>query len=167
MTGLQDYWLPWLISNIAALLILWASWRNTRLGRLLFVLLFGWAAWMNSTTALKNPDAYLEYANMSIPLYKRIIEGWFSDHITPIILLISLCQLCISVGFALKGNWVRWAGAGAILFFIGIAPLGVGSGFPFSVSAGIAAFLILKRKGHDYLWYGVRRVNRPGQVKSG
>ena len=152
MEHLKEYLLPYAISNIAAILILLASCKSIRLGRLLFVLLFGWAAWMNSTTALHNPEKYLEYAEMSIPLYRHIILGWFSQHITGIIVCIAICQLMIAVGMLLKNRWVKIACIGAIAFLLGIAPLGVGSGFPFSIFVSIAAFLIYRKSSHNYLW---------------
>jgi len=152
MEHLQQYLLPVIISNVIAILILLASWKLSRLGRLLFVLLFGWASWMNSTTALNTPEKYLEYAEMSIPLYSKLITGWFSLHITPTILSIAACQLLIAIGMMLNGWWVKLACIGAITFLLAIAPLGVGSGFPFSVFAGLAAFLIFRKSPHDYLW---------------
>ncbi len=152
MEHLKEYLLPYAISNITAILILLASWKSIRLGRLLFVLLFGWAAWMNSSTALHTPEKYLEYAAMSIPLYRNIILGWFSHHITAIILFIALGQLMIAIGMLLKDVWVNIACIGAIAFLLAIAPLGIGSGFPFSIFVSIAAFLIYKKSPHNYLW---------------
>ncbi len=152
MEKLQEYIVPYTISQVAALLILLASWKLPRLGRLLFALLFGWASWMNSTIALNTPEAYLEYAGMAIPLYSKFITGWFSEHITPLILLVASGQLMISIGMLLKGVWVKLACAGAILFLIAIAPLGVGSAFPFSIFTSLGAYLIYKKGPHNYLW---------------
>ena len=167
MEHLQQYLLPYIISNIAAILILLATWKWTRIGRLLFVLLFGWASWMNSTTAINTPEAYLDYADMSIPLYSNLITGWFSMHITPIILIIATGQLLISIGMLLKGALVKLACVGAIIFLLAIAPLGVGSAFPFSLFAGLAAFLIYQKSPHDYLWKkGHSKKNHPNQPQN-
>ncbi len=149
---IQEYLLPYTISQVMAIVILLASWKLPRLGRLFFALLFGWAAWMNSTTALKNPEAYLEYAEMSTPLYSKFITGWFSHHITEIILVVAAGQLMISIGMLLKDWWVKLACIGAFTFLLAIAPLGVGSAFPFSVFTCIAAALIYQKSPHDYLW---------------
>lgn len=151
MEHLREYLIPYIISNIAAILILLVSWKLPRVGRLLFVLLFGWAAWMNSTTAIHTPEKYLEYAEMSIPLYSKLINGWFSEHITPIILMIATGQLLISIGMLLKGVLVKLACVGAIVFLLAIAPLGVGSAFPFSLFTGLAALLIFIKEPHHYL----------------
>lgn len=152
MDHLREYILPYAISNVIAILILLASWKLPRLGRLLFILLFGWAAWMNSTTAINTPEAYLDYAEMSIPIYSKFITGWFSQYITPIILIIATGQLFISIGMLLKGIWVKLACIGAIVFLLAIAPLGVGSGFPFSLFTALAAFLIYRNSPHEFLW---------------
>jgi hypothetical protein len=152
MEHLQEFLIPYIISNIVAVLILLAAWKLPRLARLLFAILFGWAAWMNSTTAINTPEAYLEYADMSIPLYSKLINGWFSQHITPMVLLIASGQLMIAIGMLLKGMWVKLACVGAIIFLLAIAPLGVGSGFPFSLFAGLGAYLIFRQKPHLLLW---------------
>lgn len=152
MGHLREYLLPYLVSNAAAILILLTAWKSQKWGRLLFTILFGWAAWMNSKTALTHPEFYLEYADMSIPLYSKIINGWFSKHITAIILVIASAQLFIAIGMMLKGGWVKTACLGAIIFLLAIAPLGVGSAFPFSVFTSMAAYLIYRRPSHAYLW---------------
>lgn len=152
MGHLREYLLPYLISNVAAILILLIAWKSQKSGRLLFAILFGWAAWMNSKTALTHPEFYLEYADMSIPLYSKIINGWFSKHITSIILIIASAQLFISIGMMLKDGWVKAACVGSIIFLLAIAPLGVGSAFPFSVFTSIAAYLIYRKSPHPYLW---------------
>jgi len=149
---LKEYLLPYAISNVAAIFILLATWKSMRLGRLFFVLLFGWAAWTNSATSLNTPEKYLEYADMSLPLYQNIIRGWFSYHITGIIVCIAFGQLLIALGMLLKDAWVKIACIGAIVFLLAIAPLGVGSGFPFSIFVSMAAFLIYRKPPHDYLW---------------
>lgn len=66
--------------------------------------------------------------------------------------LISAGQGAIAIGFLLKGWWVKLAGIGAILFLLAIAPLGVGAGFPFSITVSIAAFFILQKDVLNYIW---------------
>lgn len=55
------------------------------------------------------------------------------------------------------GWWVKWACIGTIIFLAAIAPLGVGAGFPFSVTVSIAAWFIIRRDDLDYLWNSVAR----------
>ncbi|MDH4058516.1 MAG: hypothetical protein OEU76_07110 [Cyclobacteriaceae bacterium] len=152
MNYLEVYLVPYLISNLVALLILWAAWKKPTLARLLFALLFIWACAMNLFTALTNPSDYLAYANMAPDWYKDFIEGWFADHITVMVTLIAIGQGAIAIGMLLLKPWVQLACVGAILFLLGIAPLGVGSAFPFSITASAAAYLIFRKKELTYLW---------------
>lgn len=154
MKGLENtaYLIGYIISNIVGIFILWAAIRKPKLARLLFVLLFGWACWMNYTTAHNRPELYLEYADMSFNWYSDFINGWFKENITSMVTMISIGQGLIAVGMLLKGIWVKLACIGAIVFLISIAPLGVGSGFPFSITVSLAAFIILKKDDLNNLW---------------
>ncbi|HEY6502811.1 MAG TPA: hypothetical protein VIZ28_02440 [Chitinophagaceae bacterium] len=152
MQGLEQHLLPYIISQVASLVILFAAWKNTRIGRILFALLFFWAASVNMYMGLTDPGIYLEYAGMALPFYRDFINGWFNDHKEIIIPLIAAGQLSIAAGMALKNRWVQWACIGTIVFLLAIAPLMVGSGFPFSITVSAAAWLILKRDDFDYLW---------------
>ncbi len=153
MEAFKQYLIPLLISNIAAILILLAALWKTKLARLLFVLLFGWACWMNYTTSHNTPEAYLEYAALTpFGFYRDFINGWFKEHITLMVTFISFGQLCIAAGMLLKGWWVRLACIGAVVFLMSIAPLGIGSGFPCTVIASVAAYFIWKKDDLNYLW---------------
>jgi hypothetical protein len=52
----------------------------------------------------------------------------------------------------LKGVWVKLGCIGIILFLSGIAPLLVGSAFPFSITVSIAAILIYKNDDKNFAW---------------
>ncbi len=152
MENLQTYLVPYLISNGVALLMLWAAWKKPSIARLLFTVLFGWACWINLKTALTNPSAYLNYSSMAVGWYRDFINGWFSQNITLMVSFIAVGQGLIAIGMMLNKPWVKLACMGAILFLIGIAPFGVGSAFPFSITASAAAWLILRKQNLDYLW---------------
>jgi hypothetical protein len=122
------------------------------MARLLLAALFLYAAIFNMQLSIRNPDKYLEYAPMALPFYRRFIEGWFSHYNYIVVPLIAVGQLIISLGFLLKGWWVKWACIGAIVFLLAIAPLMVGAGFPFSIVVSIAATIVLKKDKRDYLW---------------
>lgn len=153
MDLLQEYWVPYTISNsIAIVLLLVAIWRP-RLARFLFMLIFAWASWINYTTVHNNPEGYLDYASFTpFDSLKDFIMGWFQENITVMVTLISFGQGVIALGMLLKGWWVKLACVGVIIFLLAIAPLGVGSAFPFSIIAGAASYFILKKDGFDYLW---------------
>jgi hypothetical protein len=132
-------------SNVAALLILLASWRRRNLGRFLFFALFLWAAQINLRTAIGNPGAYLEYARWAIAPYRAFILGPFARHAGLIVGAIAVGQFAIAILVVLRGRAVRLGMFGAITFLLAIAPLGRGSAFPFSLVTSLAAVLLMRR----------------------
>ena len=158
MTGLDEYLIPYIISQVASIIILVVAWKNTRWARWLFALLFFWASGINMFLGITNPNVYQEYADMAIPFYRDFINGWFSHNNHIIIPLIAIGQFCIAMGMLLKGIWVKLACAGSILFLLSIAPLLVGSAFPFSITVSLAAILIYRNDDKNYAW---KRQLRP------
>jgi len=152
MENLELYLIPWVIANVSGLIIIIVAYKWSKWGRILFSLLFGWACFINYTTVHATPEVYLEYASMALPLYSRFIEGWFSENIISMVTLISAGQGAIAIGFLLRDWWVKLAGIGATLFLLAIAPLGVGAGFPFSITVSVAALIILKKDELKYIW---------------
>lgn len=153
MDLLGEYFIPWILSNSIAILFLIASVRKPKLARLLFVILFVWACGVNYTTVHKTPNDYLNYAALTpVTLYSDFINGWFKSHIITMVTLISVGQGLIAIGLLLKGWIVRFACLGAIVFFLAIAPLGIGSAFPFSLIAVTALYFILKNDDLNLLW---------------
>jgi hypothetical protein len=148
----QTYLIAYIISNVVALVLLYCASTWPRIGRLLFVLLFAWASWTNWGTALSTPEAYLDYANLTfLDLYRQTIHGWFSEHIVLAVGIIATCQALIAVSMLLKGVLFKIGAAGAILFLVGIAPLGVGAAFPATLIMALAMG-VLMNKSHTYLW---------------
>lgn len=131
MELLKEYFVPWLLSNSIAILILVAAIRKTKLARLLFALLFGWACWINYTTAHYNPEEYLNYAVLTpFDLYRDFIKGWFKEHIIIMVTIIAFGQGLIALGMLLKGWMVRLACFGAIVFSWQSHPLVLVQDFP-------------------------------------
>ena len=84
MKGLENstYLIAYIISNLVGILLLVLALRQPRLTRLLFLVLFLWASWTNWGIVLKQPAAYLDYADFTfLQVYKIFITGWFSEHI--------------------------------------------------------------------------------------
>ena len=152
MNGLDDYMIPYTISQIVSIVMLIVAWKNTRWARWLFAFLFFWASVTNMYFGVTNPNVYQEYADMAIPLYRDFINGWFSHYNYIVIPLIAIGQFCIAVAMLLNNNWVMLACIGSIIFLLSIAPLLVGSAFPFSITVSIAAFLIYKNDDKNYAW---------------
>ena len=152
MEGLQEYLVPYFISQAASLFILIAAWKRTRWARWLFSALFLWASATNMYIGLTDPDSYLDNAKFAIPLYQDFINGWFSHYNHIIIPLIAVGQFFIATGMLLHGGWVKLACIGSIIFLLSIAPLMIGSAFPFSITVSIAAVLILTDDDKNYIW---------------
>jgi hypothetical protein len=153
MKGLDNYLASYIISNVVAVLMLLAAWKTSKIARGLFFLLFIWAAYTNYNYAIYNPDAYLEYANLSLlNVYVQFIQGWFSRHVVAAVSFIATCEALIGISMLLKG-WIFKTGCiGAIIFLLAIAPLGVGSGFPCTVIMAAALLLISKKTASQYIW---------------
>ena len=143
MNELDGFLVPYLISQAASVVILITALKKTKWARVLFALLFFWAAGTNMYLGITKPDTYQEYADLAIPAYSDFINGWFSHYSYIIIPLIAIGQFLIGSGMLLKGWWINAACVGAIIFLLSIAPLMVGAAFPFSITVSIAAWLIL------------------------
>jgi hypothetical protein len=99
------------------------------------------------------PGFNLTYAKLdALPVYSNFIYGFFSQHITPIVFSISVGQFFIALGLVLNKNWTKLACIGGIIFGLAIAPLGVGSAFPSTVSMAVAFYILLKKYEHDFIW---------------
>jgi hypothetical protein len=144
--------IAYIASNIVGILFIWVAVKKPRLARLLFFLLFAWACWTNYRTAHRTPEVYIDYAKTSIKIYADFIHGWFKDHILWMVSLIAVGQALIACGMLLKGLLVKAACIGAIVFLLSIAPLGLYAGFPFSLTASTAAYLMMRRDDLNFIW---------------
>jgi len=143
----REFLAPYLIANAFALGVLaLAFWRKDA-ARWVAAGVFAWASTANTWTALVRPEAYLEYASLTpSALYRQFILGWFSGHVQPVVLTIAAGQLVIAGLLLARDARYRWLGAaGAWVFLAAISPLGVGSGFPFSVTFGAALLVSLAK----------------------
>jgi hypothetical protein len=141
----SEFLAPYLLANALALAALAiAFWRRGAV-RWAAAVLFAWAAITNTRTVLGDPGAYLEYAALTpSEWYRAFITGWFSRHIEVSVLEIAGGQVAIAVLLASPRHAHRWTGAlGAWVFLLAIAPLGVGSAFPFSLTFGAALLVAL------------------------
>lgn len=144
-TDLTQYLIPYLGSNIIAIILVLTAFIYPRFTKWIFAIIFLWAAIINLTTARATPEVYLEYASLSIvPVYKTFILEFFSRHITEIVSTIAVGQLIISVLLIQKQRYSVWGIIGAIVFLILIAPLGVGSAFPATILMAIALYQVHK-----------------------
>ncbi|MBA4056057.1 MAG: hypothetical protein C0490_15185 [Marivirga sp.] len=153
MEPVKQYLIPYLISNLVFGLCIAGAIRRPMWTRIFLAAFFLLAFYFNSTTAIKSPEIYLTYASLSaLSFYGQFINGFFSTHITTFVLIIAAGQFLIFLGLVLNKNWANVACIGGIIFGLAIAPLGVGSAFPATVSMAVAFYLLLKKYKHDFIW---------------
>ena len=134
-------------SIVAALLLLGICWRWPTAGRALFALIFLWAGPWNLYTVWSEPEVYLNYARWAVPdITVEFILGNFSRHIAGYVTSIALGQIAIGLMVSAAGRWVKRGLFGAIVFLLAITPLGIGSGFPFTLITAGSALLLWRRE---------------------
>jgi hypothetical protein len=136
-------------SNLVALVMLALSWGWRNLGRLSFVLLFFLAGLYNTRTAFVRPEEYVSLIRLS---YGSLALRLFLRHTTAIIAAIGIGQLVIAVLVSLRNLPVTLGLLGAVLFLMGITPLGAAAGFPTTLIMAIAALLLLRTRYTSTLW---------------
>jgi hypothetical protein len=142
----REYLAMYAGANAIALAILGLAYWRPRWARWLWVAIFLWAAFVNARTALETPYVYLVYGALTpSELYRNFIEGWFTRHLQPMVLSIAAGQLAMALLLAGGQRARRIGELGAAIFLLAIAPLGVGSGFPFSLFA-VASLIVMERR---------------------
>lgn len=142
----QEYVVMYLGAIAVALVILWLALWRARWALWTWVAIYAWAAFVNTRTAGQEPYVYLVYGALTpSDAYRAFIEGWFSSHIRLMVFSIAAGQLAIALLLSGSRRARRLGEIGAIVFLLAIAPLGVGSGFPFSLIAA-ASILLMERR---------------------
>lgn len=158
-------WIAYSLSNLVALLLLWAAWKKPVLARALFFLLFAWAAWFNTTTVLHTPELYTGYAQYTFSAwYRAFILGFFSQHTAAIVLAIAAGQAGIALGMFGKGAAFRLGAIGGMLFLVCIAPLGAGSAFPCTLLMAAAMGFLYRQGSTQWLWQAALRQTSPRSI---
>jgi hypothetical protein len=143
----QEYFLPFLITNIISVLLVLVCSKWYGIGKSIFGIIFLTAGVINIFTAIKNPGSYLEYGKTAtLFFYRDFIYGGFRDHIMLIVIFIAIGQLFISLFMFSKGFLLSWGITGAIIFFALISPLGFGSAFPAPLIMLIALLILNARR---------------------
>src|SRR5688572_27891481 len=132
----QEYLVMYLRATLIALTILALAFWRPSIARWVWVAIFVWAASVNTMTAAREPWVSLACCALTPSArYRDLLAGWFRTHTQPFVLSIDATQLTIMILLS-RGCDARWLGIiGASVFLLAIAPLGVGSGLPFSLIA--------------------------------
>lgn len=145
-----EYIYPYLFSNLFAIVTLLLAIQSPKAARWILAAVFGMAAVANTRMAAVSPFDYLAYADLALlPIYQDFIRGPFSQHVQEIVLTIAIGQAVISLAFAIGDRLLPIGVIGAVIFLAAIAPLGVGSAFPFSIFFAAAAVVVWRRHAAD------------------
>ena len=143
-----EYLGPYIGSNVIAVALIVVAVLRPKIARAIFALIFLAAGAFNAYTALTQPEAYLAYGELTFfPFYRDFIDGVFSSYTAIFVLAIAAGQLIVGILLATASrNILLTLGViGAIIFLTAIAPLGIGSAFPFSIFA-ITALVVMALK---------------------
>lgn len=139
------FWVAYGASNVGGAILALTAWKWPRVSRYLYAALLGWACWFNISMANSAPETYTDYAYFAIAGFiVDFILGWFAQHATLVVTCIGVGQGLIALGMLFGGRWQRYAAVGAIIFFVAVLPLGIGSAFPATLLMAIGAFLLYK-----------------------
>lgn len=138
-----DYLAPILVSNAVAagMILLAIKWPRVARGLVVFVFLAAGA--FNTYTALTQPESYLNYANWAVlDVYRNFISGPFAANTQLFVLVIAAGQLAVAALLTRSGRVFNLGIAGGIVFFVAIAPLGIGSAFPSTLLMALALIIL-------------------------
>ncbi|MBN1479599.1 hypothetical protein JXA70_04955 [candidate division KSB1 bacterium] len=158
---LAEYWMPYLISQIVFLFLLFASLRWFALGRLLWIIIFLAAAIFNFCTASTQPEAYVMYAEGALlPFYKNFILGDFARHPGFYVKPIAVGQIFVGLLLTGRTRLFKLGCFGGVVFLVAITPLGVGAALPATLF-GAMALALLWRRGTEQTIFHILRRKKP------
>jgi hypothetical protein len=108
-------------------------------------IIFILAGIFNIFTVIRDPDAYLTYREHAVEFYKFFIDGVFSSFTIFVVSLIGAGQILVGYFLLRKERLFLFGILGGILFFIAIAPLGIGSAFPSTLLMAFSLIVLYVR----------------------
>ena len=144
--NLQDYWIPYVISNVFALLLILICYRWPKVGKVIFAVGFILAGIFNIYSGISSPEVYVDlYGPGTVTLYQKFIYGIFSSYTSLIISLIASGQIIVGIFLFMKRTPFLLGILGGIIFLVAISPLGIGSAFPSTLLMAISLVLLYLR----------------------
>jgi hypothetical protein len=133
-------------SNIFALVLIVTAARWPKVARLFISVLFVGGGIWNLFASLTMPEFYVTtYGPLATPPYQAFIYGPFAVNPALFVVPIAIGELAIGAAAAGRGTWGRPSMVGMTAFMLGLAPLGVGGAFPFSIFAIVAGYLLYRK----------------------
>ena len=139
----QDYWIPYVISHVFALLLIFICYKWPKVGKVIFAVGFILAGIFNIYTGMSSPEAYVNaYGQGAVALYQKFIYGPFSDYTSLLVSLIAVGQILVGIFLFMKRTFFLLGVLGGIIFLVAISPLGLGSAFPSTLLMSISLVLL-------------------------
>jgi hypothetical protein len=139
-TFLPDSLVPWCMSNMVGFGLLWISilWKGhgPEMARRTWGALLLIAGLVNSLVLWTDPTSYHDFGVLSIPPLQQFIYSNYFSNPAYLVVPIILCQWAMGYILIQKDpplSWLKMALRGAVIWFLGIAPMGLGSAFPSSL----------------------------------
>jgi len=140
--------IPYIITNLISIGLIYLAYRYPKACIISFMIIFFFAAIVNTIIVFTNPDAYIKGFGSTayLDFYKRFIYEEFKLRTQLYVLLISIFQIIISFSLISRFWLIFSLGVnGGIIFLLAIAPLGVGSAFPSTILMAIAMYIMRRR----------------------
>ena len=148
------YAIPYTISLVIATVMLLVAYLRPQEARWVLFTLFAYASIYNTWLGLTHPHEYQGFAEwVIVPWYRDVITGPFHAHEGFYIVAIAAGQGITALAWALGGRSLLVGALGTTVFLACIAPLGVGSAFPFSALVIVCGWV---------LWGSLRDCSRTG-----
>jgi hypothetical protein len=144
--NLQDYWIPYVITHVITLLLIFICYKWPKTGKVVWGILFILAGTFNMYTGLSSPESYVNtYGSHAIEAYQKFIYSAFSSYTSLIVSLIASGQILVGIFLFMKRMWFLLGILGGIVFLVAISPLGIGSAFPSTLLMSICLILLYLR----------------------
>ncbi len=143
----QDYLIPYIISNVVSILLIFICYKWHKTGKILWSLIFSAAGIFNIITVFKTPHVYVEaYGQAAVfSFYKNFIYGVFNNHTTLFVTLIASGQILVAILLFMRKGLFKFGIIGGIIFLIAISPLGTGSAFPSTIFMAVSLIILYKK----------------------
>ncbi|MBN1273948.1 MAG: hypothetical protein JXB26_16915 [Candidatus Aminicenantes bacterium] len=144
---LQKYLIPYILSQAAAVVLIFVCFKWPRAGKIVWGIIFTAAGVFNMYQALTNPGIYAKvYGETAfLAVYKDFIYGVFQNHAALFVGLIASGQILTGILLWMRSTFHKLGILGGIVFLAAISPLGVGSAFPATLLMAFSLVLILLR----------------------
>ena len=144
---LEDYLLPYIISNVVSILLIFLCFKWPKVGKIVWGVIFFAAGTFNFVMAFRTPHVYIEVYGQTAVLsfYRTFIYSTFSEYTTLFVTLIASGQILVSVLLFMKKILFKLGIIGGIIFLIAISPLGIGSAFPATILMAASLYILLKK----------------------